>query len=472
MGKCQWRGYRGVGLSCISGCAEGETEIVQNTNNHGKKDQTCNGGLQSYCCAGFKSAPTKAQLEEQAAQKAKAAAEAAAANAALDLAAKAFCRVAVPALLAPLELLEDAIPIIGEIADVAEIAATPAIIEGCVKGVEKEGKAEFKVFGKKHTLDINKPTDKPADPRPPPKTHEPPSTKSKPSKTKDHQSETSRHSATSSPSASASPEPYRCTKEGCGASCALKRSVRKWESSNIALDRRTFYDVSQDRDVEKMKNKKGNKDISRFGSRATGWIPFDGTNRKSVTVVGLEGCTVIAAMSDKGMIASHLFEDGEENRGKKNVRDTLNPAAIEATLEAVKVDIQAKLAANPGGLDNGQLLVMLPRNVRKPSAWKYDTERWDNLDDKGKVLKGSFIQDGLVEQILDMAKEATGLTDIKVVPYIPPRDAAQADEWADTAHGTLAMQYDPENQPGQQARQIWCENVAAWDQPFTWPSTT
>ena len=472
MGKCQWRGYRGVGLSCTSGCAEGETEIVQNTNNHGKKDQTCNGGLQSYCCAGFKSAPTKAQLEEQAAEKAKAAAEATAANAALDLAAKAFCRVAVPALLAPLELLEDAIPFIGEIADLAEVAATPAIINACVKGVEKEGKAEFKVFGKKHTLDINKPTGDPANPRPPPKTHEPPSTKSKPSKTKDSQTKTSHHSATRSASSSASPEPYRCLKNGCGESCALRRSVQKGESSNSALDRRTFYNVAQDRDVEKMKNKKGNKDISSFGNRATGWIPFDGSNRKSVTVVGLEGCTVIAAMSDKGMIASHLFEDVAEKRGRKDVRDTLNPAAFEATLAAVKVDIQAKLAAQPGGLDNGQLLVMIPKNARKPSAWKYDTERWDNVDSKGNVLEGSVTQDGMVEKILDMAKEATGLTDIKVVPYIPPRDAAQADEWTDTAHGTLAIQYDPENQPGQQARQIWCENVPAWPQPFTWPSTT
>lgn len=45
MGKCQWRGYRGVGLSCTSGCVDGETKIVENTNNHGKKDQTCNGGF-------------------------------------------------------------------------------------------------------------------------------------------------------------------------------------------------------------------------------------------------------------------------------------------------------------------------------------------------------------------------------------------------------------------------------------------
>lgn len=71
--------------------------------------------------------------------------------------------MAVPALLAPLELLEDAIPIIGEILDIAEIAATPAIIQGCVKGIEKEGKAEFKVFGKKHTLSMNEPKDKPTD---------------------------------------------------------------------------------------------------------------------------------------------------------------------------------------------------------------------------------------------------------------------------------------------------------------------
>jgi chitinase len=90
-----------------------------------------------------------------AADAAKAAAAAAAEQAALDVAAKAFCRVAVPALLAPLELLEDLIPIVGEILDIAEIAATPALIQACVKGVEKEGKAEFKVFGKKHTISVS-----------------------------------------------------------------------------------------------------------------------------------------------------------------------------------------------------------------------------------------------------------------------------------------------------------------------------
>lgn len=179
-GKCQWRGFRGAGLSCIGGCADGETEVTTNTNNHDSKkgDQTCNGGLQSFCCAGFKAPPTKNELAKDAKDAAKDAAEAAAEQAALDIAAKAFCRVAVPALLAPLELAEDLIPFIGEILDIAEIAATPALIQLCVKGIEKEGKAEFKVFGKKHTLSMDKPTAKPTE-RPPASSHEPPKTSDK-----------------------------------------------------------------------------------------------------------------------------------------------------------------------------------------------------------------------------------------------------------------------------------------------------
>jgi hypothetical protein len=51
---------------------------------------------------------------KQAADAAKDAAEAAAEQLALDIAAKAFCRIAVPALLAPLELVEDLIPIVGK----------------------------------------------------------------------------------------------------------------------------------------------------------------------------------------------------------------------------------------------------------------------------------------------------------------------------------------------------------------------
>ncbi|KAI0096381.1 hypothetical protein GGR51DRAFT_568416 [Nemania sp. FL0031] len=159
LGTCTWRGYRGLGLSCMGGCADGETEVVQDTNNHGKNgDQTCTGGIQSYCCKGFKSAPTKADLLQKAKGDAEEAAQAAAEQAALDVAAKAFCRIAIPALLAPLELVEAAIPIFREIADLAELAATPALIVACTKGIEKEGKAEFKVFGKKHSITFDKPS--------------------------------------------------------------------------------------------------------------------------------------------------------------------------------------------------------------------------------------------------------------------------------------------------------------------------
>ena len=39
------------------------------------------------------------------------------------MAAEAFCRVAVPALLAPLELAEDLIPIFGELLDTIPLAS-------------------------------------------------------------------------------------------------------------------------------------------------------------------------------------------------------------------------------------------------------------------------------------------------------------------------------------------------------------
>jgi chitinase len=200
MGLCQWRGYRGVGLSCISGCNSGETENFQDTNHKEKKnDQSCTDGIQSYCCEGFKPAPNGPDLVKDAEDLAKSAAEALAAQVALDIAAEVFCRIAVPALLAPLKLLEDLIPIVGkfvssghtlrnwecgitvlegEILDIAEIAATPFLIEGCVKGIEKEGQAEFKVFGKKHTLNMNKPTKKPSATRPPKSSHSPAKTSS------------------------------------------------------------------------------------------------------------------------------------------------------------------------------------------------------------------------------------------------------------------------------------------------------
>ena len=48
-----------------------------------------------------------------------------------------------------------------------EVAATPAIIQGCVKGIKRESKAELKVFEKKHTLSIDKPSEKPTESRPP-----------------------------------------------------------------------------------------------------------------------------------------------------------------------------------------------------------------------------------------------------------------------------------------------------------------
>lgn len=111
MGTCRWRGYRGLGLSCTGGCAEDETEITQNTNNHSdKQDQSCSGGTQSYCCNGFKPPITKKQVQDKIEDKAKDLALEIAEAAALELAATAFCRVAITAALTPLTF----IPIVGK----------------------------------------------------------------------------------------------------------------------------------------------------------------------------------------------------------------------------------------------------------------------------------------------------------------------------------------------------------------------
>lgn len=99
-------GYRGLGMSCTGGCSEGETEVTQNTNHHSDtEDQSCTGGLQSYCCAGFKPPITKEQIEDNVKDKAKELAIEAAEAAALEVAATIFCRAAITAALTPLTFI-------------------------------------------------------------------------------------------------------------------------------------------------------------------------------------------------------------------------------------------------------------------------------------------------------------------------------------------------------------------------------
>ena len=48
-----------------------------------------------------------------------------------------------------------------------EVAATAAIIQGCVKGMKKISKAELQAFEKKHTWSVDKPSEKSTETRPP-----------------------------------------------------------------------------------------------------------------------------------------------------------------------------------------------------------------------------------------------------------------------------------------------------------------
>lgn len=228
MGTCQWRGFRGVGLPCNSGCSDGETEVAKNTNHIDKKlDQSCAGGLQSYCCKGFKP-PLPPSTKESVGQKIKDGFDNAgkkikegfddagkkikkafedfgddvknfAEGALLDVASKIACRVAVPALMGAAEAAEAIVPVAGElhghkkpektivsdqrltgkgeIADAGEVAVTPAIVAGCQKGLDRLIKASKD----KKKPDVNQPKEKPSATRAPPKSHTPPESSPKPS---------------------------------------------------------------------------------------------------------------------------------------------------------------------------------------------------------------------------------------------------------------------------------------------------
>ncbi|KAF2222118.1 hypothetical protein BDZ85DRAFT_239225 [Elsinoe ampelina] len=156
MGECRWRGFRGLGLSCLGGCAEGEIQISQNTNHRSdKEDQSCTGGTQSYCCSRFKPPLSREQVEEKFEDEAADAALGAAIDVGTELAAKAFCRAAITAALTPLGF----IPFIGWILRLAAQAAVPTLANVCAKGIAKGGKSAFKFKGKDYEVKLDKPLD-------------------------------------------------------------------------------------------------------------------------------------------------------------------------------------------------------------------------------------------------------------------------------------------------------------------------
>jgi hypothetical protein len=61
----------------MGGCADGETEIVKDTNSFDKSKgaRACTGGTQRYCCKGFTPVPSGSDLKTQAEDAAKAAAK-------------------------------------------------------------------------------------------------------------------------------------------------------------------------------------------------------------------------------------------------------------------------------------------------------------------------------------------------------------------------------------------------------------
>ncbi|RDW80990.1 hypothetical protein BP5796_05688 [Coleophoma crateriformis] len=158
-GKCKWRGWRGQGLSCVGGCDTGETSIAQGTNSYQYlptenllKDLSCNGGIQNFCCSGYK--PQTSQFSQKATKMAPAVVRnnkpgvSGGGIAAMTV----VCTAAITAFFAPLMALELLIPIVGWIADGIEAALIPGIIAACAVALAAGAIAQFGWNGHTSTL--------------------------------------------------------------------------------------------------------------------------------------------------------------------------------------------------------------------------------------------------------------------------------------------------------------------------------
>ncbi|KAJ0301498.1 hypothetical protein Brms1b_012438 [Colletotrichum noveboracense] len=149
---------------CGESCRKGDHEASQMNGQPGSlstMDRCPKNKFRRLCCnkgttMGFMPPISKEQMEEKIKDKAADAAIAAAESLALEVAAKAFCRIAITAALTPLTF----IPIVGWIIRLAIQAAVPALANLCAKGIVKGGKSVFKFQGKDYDVKLDKPLTK------------------------------------------------------------------------------------------------------------------------------------------------------------------------------------------------------------------------------------------------------------------------------------------------------------------------
>jgi len=168
------------------------------------------------------------------------------------------------------------------------------------------------------------------------------------------------------------------------------------------------------------------------------------------------------------MIASHLFEQGEDSNGNPDLADTLYPGKVDATL----ANVATLFAANKDKLAGGQLLIMTPNNPDEPTKLQYESAMWDGVTKAGKWDKVNRIEPavGTVAKIQKMAEDSTGLKLTKpMFRYTPAVDDAQDKQWQDDglSKGTFAVQYDAKAK----TRNVWFEGVKQFEQDITAEST-
>lgn len=229
----------------------------------------------------------------------------------------------------------------------------------------------------------------------------------------------------------------RCGSKGStcsGTSCSLTRDV----DLRQAINRRAY--AVENGALANLQGRKTNTKLSDSALRDA-WIPF-GTEPASVTISRLTGCTAVIAISQKGMYAFHIWEDGEG--------DVLSPARYKTTL----ANVQAKLASKKEELAGGELYLYMPTNPDQAGQLLYDSTHWnDDLteEESEPVPAGDpkwTKQVPRVAAIRSAITTGSGLAITKEALYRAPKKGDKKANW-------ITAQFDPTLSDTQKQFGVW-----------------
>ncbi|KAL8935063.1 MAG: hypothetical protein Q9216_005597 [Gyalolechia sp. 2 TL-2023] len=177
----------------------------------------------------------------------------------------------------------------------------------------------------------------------------------------------------------------------------------------FALQKRFFEPSAPDQLVNEVLSEPYTSNLSPDPNRFE-WHLFD-DKEYAAAIEGLSGCTVVFALSSKGVFSSHLWEED------KNTNEDMQPANYETTVRTLR----DKLSTHKDDLSGGEAFIMLPTQPNNSNRDLYKAE--------------------IVSALVDAVKDASG-HDPNIHKYVP-LDWKKSPTLGTNERGTAAVLYDP-----------------------------